>query len=92
MTFGDGMTPFGGVFVLLWLAVSIGFIVLVAWLVAVVVRSVFRDGTGRYDEREMVGRGGGRGPDDPLEILRVRYARGEITQQEFEEAKRILGY
>ena len=29
---------------------------------------------------------------DPLDILRERFARGEITLEEFETAKRALGY
>ena len=29
---------------------------------------------------------------EPLEILRERFARGEITAEEFETAKRVLGY
>ncbi len=29
---------------------------------------------------------------DPLGILRARFSRGEITEAEFEQAKRILGY
>ena len=28
---------------------------------------------------------------DPMDILRVRFARGEITEAEFEQAKRVLG-
>ncbi len=38
-------------------------------------------------------RGGGQGPRDesPLEILQKRYARGEISREEFEEMKRNLG-
>ncbi len=34
----------------------------------------------------------GAGPrQEPMEILRARFARGEITAAEFEEAKRTLG-
>ena len=29
---------------------------------------------------------------EPLEILRERFARGDITAEEFEAAKRVLGY
>jgi putative membrane protein len=29
---------------------------------------------------------------EPLNILRERFARGEITKEQFEEAKRTLGY
>jgi uncharacterized membrane protein len=99
MTFSDGMGIGSGFFLVsfVWLVISIGVIVLVAWLIAIVVRSVFRDGGGRYGDRY-----GARRPDapppvppapaDPLEILRQRYARGDISKDEFEEAKRILGY
>lgn len=37
---------------------------------------------------------GGRGrtpPDDAGQILRSRFARGEITEQEYEQARRLLG-
>lgn len=30
-------------------------------------------------------------PDAPLETLRSRFARGEITRDEFEQARRLLG-
>jgi hypothetical protein len=29
-------------------------------------------------------------PEDPLQILKLRFARGEITREEFEEMKRVL--
>ena len=35
--------------------------------------------------------GVGRG-DDSAKLLRERFARGEITAEEFETAKRVLGY
>ena len=31
-----------------------------------------------------------RGTQEPLEILRTRFARGEISQAEFEQARRVL--
>jgi putative membrane protein len=31
-----------------------------------------------------------RGIQEPLEILRARYARGEISQAEYEQARRVL--
>ena len=37
---------------------------------------------------------GGRGrdhADDPLDILRARYARGEISEEEFRHAREVLG-
>ena len=56
--------------------VMIGLVVIIVWGVVAVIR-----------------RGEGREPARPtaLDILRERYARGEITQQEFEQAKKILG-
>ena len=42
----------------------------------------------------LVGRAGGsgaRGDDSPVEIARRRYARGDITREEFEQIRRDLG-
>jgi len=41
--------------------------------------------------RWLAGLGHGTGRDEALEILRQRYARGEIDKQEFETRKRDLG-
>ncbi len=37
-----------------------------------------------------MGQGGASREDSPLDILKKRYARGELTKQEFEELKRDL--
>ncbi len=41
----------------------------------------------------VAGRGGSgaRGDDSPIEIARRRYARGDITREEFEQIRRDLG-
>jgi putative membrane protein len=60
------------------LLVMIGVVVLVAWIIS----------TGRHVDRSST-----RDPSRPTpnEILRERFARGEITEQEFEQAKKVLG-
>jgi putative membrane protein len=42
--------------------------------------------------RWLIGQGRSTGRDEALEILRQRYARGEIDKQEFEGRKRDLGH
>ena len=59
------------------LAFGIGLIVLIVWAVTNAARRA--DDSTRQTEKT------------PLDILRERYARGEITADEFEQAKRILG-
>lgn len=67
-----------GLWMLGGLALTIGLVVLIVWAVVSVGR--------RAND-------GGRGPQQtPLDILRERYARGEISAEEFEQAKQILGY
>jgi len=73
----DGMgwwMVFGGIWIVLF---WVGVIGLVAWIVS---RLTLR------------GRGGGgiSTREDPLEIAKARYARGEITKEEFEQSKRDL--
>ena len=57
-----------------WIAVIVGIIFLIRWV-------VISTGTG--------GRGA-RSEESALEILKRRYARGEINKQEFEEKKKDL--
>lgn len=59
------------------LALIIGVIVLMVWAMTNARRGA--DDADRRTEKT------------PLDTLRERYARGEITAEEFEQAKRILG-
>jgi putative membrane protein len=61
---------------LFWVALIIAVIFLVRWLL------LSTGSRGREPLRE----------EPPLEILKKRYAKGEIDKQEFEEKKKDLGY
>ena len=76
MGYGYGWA--GGLLMLGGLLLVIGIIVLVVWLVA---------------RTAPAGRPPAQDPARPTpnEILRERFARGEITAQEFEDAKKVLG-
>lgn len=78
-SFGGWDMGFGGwLWVIGGLAFVIGLIVLIGW-------AVTNAGRRADDATPLAGK-------TPLDILRERYARGEITADEFEQAKRILGY
>jgi putative membrane protein len=66
----------------MWLAMTIGMTAMVVTLLAVVWLIVRAVGPPREVER--------RGEDRALEELRLRYARGEITNEEFVERRRTL--
>ena len=75
MGYGYGYGGWWGLVTLLfWVLVIAGVVTLVVWLV--------RQGQG---QRGPVG-----GEDRALATLRERYARGEITQDEFEQMRRTL--
>ena len=74
---GDGDWGWG-----MWLAMTIGMTAMLVTLLAIVWLIVRAVGPPREAER---------GRDDrALEELRVRYARGEISGEEFEERRRTL--
>jgi putative membrane protein len=75
---GDwGMGWFGGIFMIVfWILIIVGVVFLIKWLVQ---STKEHSSSGR---RESSGRA--------LDILKERYARGEIDKQEFEEKKRDL--
>jgi putative membrane protein len=67
----------------LWM---LGGLILVIGIVVLVVAAIV--GFGGFADR----RSEGATRPDPIDILRERFARGEITEDEFEQAKRALGY
>ena len=77
------MMYYGFGFGILWFIVHILGWVLAVWLIIWVIRLVF----GRHTHR----RPWMTGPHDAENILRERYAKGEITKEQFETMKKDLG-
>jgi putative membrane protein len=71
-----------GVLALAWLLLWAVFVGLVLGLLILAIRWFLR--------AERGGGGAARGPD-PLVILRERYARGEIDDEEYERRRKLLG-
>ena len=73
----------GGIAGALWgigmFAVMVGIVVLIVWAIAKVVQPASSAP-------------GAPAQPEPLDLLRARFARGEITEAEFAQAKHILGY
>ena len=75
MGWGSGMGWFGGIIMLIFcIAVIVGIILLIRWLIISTKTTSHGTSSG----------------DSALEILKRRYARGEIDKQEFEEKKKDL--
>lgn len=74
---GWGMGWFGGIFMIVfWILVIIGMVFLIRWLV-----QSTRGGAPPHSRTES---------SRAIDILKERYARGEIDKQEFEEKKKDL--
>ncbi|MBI3745815.1 MAG: SHOCT domain-containing protein [Chloroflexi bacterium] len=67
--------------VLVWVAIIAAIVLGIRWLVRSLGGGPQGGGQPRIAPR----------PDDPLEILRGRYARGEIDDEEYERRRRTLG-
>jgi putative membrane protein len=72
---GDGLWMIGGLLFL------VALIIVVVWIVNTLM-------TG---DRRHRGPAGDPARPTPTEILRERFARGEITQEQFEQAQKVLG-
>ena len=83
MGFG-GFGGWGGPAGLLW---SVGCLLLIAGIVIAAVWLVARLAERPAERPQSVA-----SSPDALETLRMRYARGEITEAEFSQAKSVLGY
>ena len=81
-----------GIVALVWLLVVVGFWVLVIAGLVLGVRWLIRaDRNSRLPGPPPAsGAAPGLRPDDPLEILRQRYARGEIDDDEYERRRKTL--
>jgi putative membrane protein len=92
--------PFGNWFDGVGIAIVVWFVVVVAFWALVILGLVYgvrwlirADRNSRLQGGPAAGPAGwiasGR-PDEPLEILRQRYARGEIDEEEYERRRKIL--
>ena len=76
MGYGYGMSWMGGIFmIVVWVVVIVAIVFLIRWLVVA-------SRTGVHSPTH--------GEESALDILKKRYARGEIDKQEFEEKRRDL--
>jgi putative membrane protein len=75
---GWGGGGYGGFWLLVGLLLLIALVVLIVWAVASISRT---SRAATHDPSRPT----------PNEILRERFARGEITAQEFEDARKVLG-
>jgi uncharacterized membrane protein len=75
------MLFFGGIQILFWLVVAAGVALLVVWAIQSSSRNTLPAGPAS----------GGSQRETPLDILARRFASGEITAEEYERARDLLG-
>jgi len=80
-----------GIAELFWVLIWASFVVLVLVLLVLAIRWFLRAERGPGSLPGGGSPGGGPPGPDPLAILRERYARGEIDDEEFERRRKMLG-
>jgi putative membrane protein len=86
MDFAGGGLGFG-IFAVVWLLVVVGFWVLVIVALILGIRWLIR----QSNRDRLPPPAPGQPAEDPLEVLRHRYARGEIDEEEYERRRKTLG-
>jgi uncharacterized membrane protein len=76
-----GLGAFAGLTILITVIFSLAIPIAICWLLVVVMRNVTGGPGPRWTPR-----------DPAADALRYRFASGQITQAQFEEAMRALGY
>jgi putative membrane protein len=79
------MYGYGGIWIIVGLIVLALFVALIVALIFVAVSASRSRSQGMPSAPKSAAR-----PDDPLEILRQRYARGEITREEYQSMREDL--
>ena len=79
--YGDGVGVGGILMMVFWIAIIVAIVLLVVWLVRQVAGGPAIGGPGAPTNRTA---------ETPLDILKARYARGEIDRAEYEEKKKDL--
>ncbi|MGH2670659.1 MAG: SHOCT domain-containing protein [bacterium] len=93
----DGMCPMGGAFFGTWGAgwgIGMMLLSLLFWVFIIVALGAAVWWLVRHGSKEFRHRGGSglsESSDTAADILRQRFARGEINREEFEERQRVLG-